>query len=461
MQKINFFTLIFSHLRQKSFTTFLNVLFLAFGVGLVSLVLLVSHQLQENLYKDLRGIKMVIGAKGSPLQLIFCNIYHLQNPTGNIDLVTSEKIINNKRLVKKAIPLALGDNYEGFRIVGTTPQYPAHYKAVLAKGKFWEKPLQTVIGAEVAQKLGLKLGDTFASTHGLAKSQDHAHDHKKYVVSGILLPSQSVMDKLILTSIESIWEVHEHHENETPNQKPVLQKNTETNKETTLQKETNKETESQKNTETNKETALQKETEPQKNTEINKETESQKHTENKAEKQITAWLVLEYANNFSALQLPKVVQAEGNLQFAQPALEVHQVLAFFGLGSAFLQILGGIFVLLAGLSVGLALLNSFRERIYDLAMLRAMGASAWHIAGQVIMEGLILSGLGAIFGILLGHLGIFLLQNLGFGSLKISAFVLILDELYIVFGALLIGLFASLFPAWQAYKVEIFKVINK
>ncbi len=394
---MNFFTLIFSHLRQKAFTTLLNVLFLAFGVGLVVLVMLVSQQLQNNLYNDLQGIKMVIGAKGSPLQLIFCNIYHLQNPTGNIDLELSEKIINNKRLVKKAVPLALGDNYENFRIVGTTHLYPKHYKATLAKGKFWDenKPFEATLGADVAQKLNLKLGDSFVGSHGLAKNNDHQHAENKYVVVGILNVTNSVIDKLIFTNIESIWKSHENH------------------------------------------------------------------TQENTPKQITAWLVLQYANNYSAIQLPRVVQAEGNLQSAQPALEIHQVLEFFGFGSVFLQILGGIFVFLAGLSVGLALLNSFRERIYDLAMLRALGASAWHICGQVIMEGVILSILGAICGIFLGHFGIFLLQNIGFSQLKISAFVFIWEELYIFLGTLFIGLIASVFPAWRAYKVEIFKIINK
>jgi putative ABC transport system permease protein len=394
--KIHFFSLIFSHLRQKSFTTLLNVLFLAFGVGLVIFVMLVSHQLRNNLYNDLQGIKMVIGAKGSPLQLIFCNIYHIQNPTGNINLELSEKIIKNKRLVKKAVPLALGDNYEGFRIVGTTHLYPKHYKATLKKGKFWDenKPFEATIGADIAQKLNLKLGDSFVSSHGLTKNNDHQHAENKYLVVGILNTTNSVIDKLILTNIKSIWKSHENHAQDTT-------------------------------------------------------------------KQITAWLVLEYANNFSAIQLPREVQAEGNLQSAQPALEIHQVLEFFGFGSVFLQILGGIFVFLAGLSVGLALLNSFRERIYDLAMLRALGASAWYICGQVIVEGVILSIFGAIFGIFLGHLGVFLLQNIGFSQLKISVFVFLWEELYILFGTLFIGFFASIFPAWRAYKVEIFGIINK
>jgi putative ABC transport system permease protein len=315
--------------------------------------------------------------------------------------------------VKKAVPLSLGDNYEGFRIVGTTQAYITHYKATFAQGSFWKKPLEAVIGAEVAQKLRLKLGDTFESSHGLAKSDDHHHTEQKFVVVGILSPTQSVIDRLILTSLESIWAVHSSKEKEN----------------------------SAHNTEN--------------------EQDSTKNIKNTEDKQITAWLILEYANNFAALQLPREVQKEGNLQSAQPALEIHQVLEFFGFGSAFLQILGSVFVGLAGLSVGLALLNSFRERIYDLAILRAMGASAWYIAGQVVVEGLVLGVLGVFFGLLLGHLGIFLLQNVGFEHLKISAWVFIWAELYVFVGTLLLAFVASLFPAWQAYRIEIFKVINE
>ncbi len=95
----------------------------------------------------------MVGAKGSPLQLILCNIFHIDFPTGNIRLAEAERIARN-RLVKKAIPLALGDSYQSYRIVGTSQAYAELYKATLARGAWWKKDLEVAIGANVAKLAG-------------------------------------------------------------------------------------------------------------------------------------------------------------------------------------------------------------------------------------------------------------------------------------------------------------------
>src|SRR5690606_301838 len=163
----------------------------------------------ERIDTNARGIDLVVGAKGSPMQLILCNIFHIDFPTGNIKLHEADRIAAN-RLVKQAIPMALGDSYRGYRIVGTTAAYAAHYGGELAQGTWWSAPMEVTIGSAVAQALDLSMNATFHSNHGLS-NDGHAHEAHPFIVKGIMAPTQTVLDNLILTSVESIWHVHDLH----------------------------------------------------------------------------------------------------------------------------------------------------------------------------------------------------------------------------------------------------------
>ena len=117
-----------AYLRARPLSTALNLLLLALGIATITVLLLATAQLEERMGRDARGIDLVAGAKGSPMQVILSSIYHLDVPTGNIPYTQALELAKH-RLVKRAIPLALGDTYKGARIVGTTPDYLAHYGA--------------------------------------------------------------------------------------------------------------------------------------------------------------------------------------------------------------------------------------------------------------------------------------------------------------------------------------------
>ena len=122
-----------SYARRSPLTTLLNVIMLTLGVATIVLLLLLSHQLDESLQRDARGIDLVVGAKGSPLQLILAGVYHLDVPPGNIALDEVEKLRANP-LIAQVITISLGDSYRTFRIVGTEPAFVTHYGAELASG---------------------------------------------------------------------------------------------------------------------------------------------------------------------------------------------------------------------------------------------------------------------------------------------------------------------------------------
>lgn len=194
------------NLRAKPLQTALSLALLAFGVGMVSLMLLTEKQVNDAFERNIKDIDLVLGAKGSPLQLILANVYHIDAPTGNILLSEAQKVVRHP-YIESGIPLAYGDNHEGYRIVGTEHSYAEHYGVEVAQGKLWEAPFEATLGSKVAQALELTLGDTFYSAHGLTDQTD-IHKDKVFTVVGILEPSQSVVDQLILTPMQSIWDVH-------------------------------------------------------------------------------------------------------------------------------------------------------------------------------------------------------------------------------------------------------------
>ena len=197
-----------AYLRAKPLATALNLLLLALGIATIAVLMLATQQVEERMGHDARGIDMVAGAKGSPMQLVLSAVFHLDAPTGNIPLDDAMALARH-RLVKRAIPLALGDSYKGFRIVGTNHDYAAHYGARIAEGSLWAKPMEAVLGAGVARATGLRVGGKFAGAHGLGEGGEE-HEEEPYQVVGVLAPTGTVVDRVVLTSVESVWEVHEH-----------------------------------------------------------------------------------------------------------------------------------------------------------------------------------------------------------------------------------------------------------
>ena len=161
------------YLWSRPLAASLNLLLLSLGLAFITFLLLVSHQINTAFERDVAGIDVVVGAKGSPMQLILAGVFQLDIPTGNIPLAAVKALHLNPQ-VAQVIPISMGDRFGGFRIVGTSHDYVRHYYAELAQGVLWESAMQAVLGAHVAQQSGLHVGDTFTGSHGLAPG-GHAH----------------------------------------------------------------------------------------------------------------------------------------------------------------------------------------------------------------------------------------------------------------------------------------------
>ena len=130
---MNVLSLSWRYLWSRPLATALNLLLLALGLASMAFVLIARDQVDRAFERDLAGIDAVVGAKGSPMQLILAGVFHLDVPPGNIPLAEANQLAQHPQ-VAQLIPLSLGDNLGGFRIVGTTHDYPAHYGARLAQG---------------------------------------------------------------------------------------------------------------------------------------------------------------------------------------------------------------------------------------------------------------------------------------------------------------------------------------
>jgi putative ABC transport system permease protein len=398
---MNLATVSFAYLRARALNTTLNVLLLALGIATITLLLLTTSQLEERMQRDARGIDLVVGAKGSPMQIILSSIYHLDVPTGNISLAQAREIAKH-RMIRKTIPLALGDNYHGFRIVGTNQDYVAHYGARLAQGRLWQAPLEAVLGAEVAAETGLGIDATFLGAHGLSGGKgEHMHEAHPYRVVGVLAATGTVADRIVMTDVSSVWAVH-------ADQHDI------------------------------KDVARIAELMPDE------------------EKEYTA-LLIQYASPLAAAVLPRYINNNSELQAASPAYETARLFSIIGVGVDVLRGFALVLIVAAGLSVFIALYNALSERRYDLAVMRTLGASPAKLMSLMLFEGVLLALIGAALGIALGHA---LTEVLGHAlkaarQVTVTGWAWVNLELWLVVLALGVGVVAAVLPAWRAYRTDI------
>lgn len=406
---MSIFKLSWKYLIDKPLNTGLNVLLLALGLSIITVLLLVEEQFESKMNRDATGIDMVIGAKGSPLQLVLSSVYHVDFPTGNIPLKEAQKVSRN-RLIKNAIPMALGDNYEGYRIVGSNHDYLSLYQAELSAGSAWNKPFEVVLGSKVAKAKGFQVGDTFIGAHGI-EAASHHHDQQPFQVVGVLAPANNVLDQLIVTSVESVWYAHDD------------------------------------------------EIGPEK---LDQEVNKTGFPEADQDRELTTVLIA-YRNPMAAIQLPRMINSRTSLQAASPTFEITRLFELLGIGVTVIKGLALLIIFIAGLGIFIALYNSLKERKYDLAVMRAIGAGKSQLFLLILLEGLILTFLGAIGGLMLGHFFLFFIvitneQGLVSG---LNAVTFIDKEWWIIVYALIVGIVASIIPAWNAYKGDIAGQLSK
>jgi len=417
---MNIFTISYKNLKAKPLSAMLNLVLFATGIFIISFLLLIKNQFESHIEKNIAGINLVVGAKGSPLQLILSSIYQVDYPTGNIKLADAEKLKRNP-LVKQTIPLAMGDNYQGFRIVGTNHDYAALYKGIVDIGGLWKNDFDVTIGAKVAETASLKIGDHFSGIHGFMAEGGDKHDEFKYIVTGIFNETGTVLDQLILTNISSVWQIHSHHHHHHDGDADDDEG------------------------EEHEETAG-----------------SPHHEEMDTTREITSLLVF-YRNPMGAISLPRNINKNTNMQAASPAIEMNRLYSLMGIGIQSVNLIAYVIILISGFSIFISLFNSMKERKYELALMRVMGGGKTKLFTIIILEGILIAVGGFTIGFVFSRAGILFISGYAESNFHYSMGNLFnaKEDLLLLLTSIGVGLLASLLPALKAMRTDISKTLSE
>ncbi len=402
----------------KPLNTVLSVVLLTSSVAIITTLILLEKQFEEKFSSNIENVDLVLGAQGSPLQLILSSVYQVDAPTGNISY-DSAKVWMNHLFVEKAIPLAYGDNYRGYKILGTTTDYLSKYNAKVTDGVLFEKNFEVVVGSEIAQKLSLKVGDEFYGSHGDAQ-EGEVHEDYAYKVVGIASETGKVVDNLIVCTIPTVWQMHhQHEENPAHGEEGHIHEAGE------------------------------------------QEHEEAELTIDEPNMEVTA-VLLKIRNQMAKLTWQRVIPQNTKMQAVSPAFEINRLFGLFGIGVTALQYLAYGIMLISGISIFIALYTSLKEREPEFALLRVNGARRFQLLQIVMIESILLCVVGFVFGSITGRVALSMLSNASEADFKMSfdpyTFLWQKEGVLLVI-TLLVGSIAALIPSIKAYNLNISKTL--
>ena len=403
---MSFLSMAWRYLKFRWLVSVLTITGIALGVALVCAVLALRSESERALSKDAGLYDLVAGGKGSPLQLVLASVYHLDSPPGNLPYAEYEKLQRDSRVLWVA-PVGLGDNYSGYRIVGTEAQFfdlpdrNGERFFQFAQGKVFEGRFDVVLGSQVAASTDLELGSTFFGTHGLVEVPGaEVHRDFPYRVSGILAPTGTAQDRAIFGTLASVWEIHE--------------------------------------TEDRLHSAIQ----------------GSALLEGPQEREATAILIRLKTPGLRLWMADEIRKETDGIA----AVPINEILRFqrsiIGPVQRALLIVAGAVVGVSCLTVLVTLHQAAERRRRDIAILRSLGAIRSEVASLVFAEGLLLTGAGIALGLLLGHGGLALSVGPFRDStgLVLNPWQIPVAELIALGAMALCGAVASLFPAISCYR---------
>lgn len=424
-----------SYLWNRKLTTCLTIASVALAVSLISSVLTLREETRKRFEEEGMLFDIVVGGKGSPLQLVLSAVYFMDKPNENI-LYSDYERLKNEEDVAAAYPISLGDSFQDFRIVGTVPEIFSYawvdpitsqprnpFK--LAEGRVFQRPMEAVLGNTVARQSGLKVGDKFHGVHGFVKIPEGlempdgtgiVHEAFPYQVVGILKPSSTSFDRAVFSDLQSVWDVHPHEEETQPDA-----------------------------------------SEYRGPLRPGAEGDADGAATEAGRREITAVLI-DLESPGMRFQFEEYVNAAYNAMAARPVDQVANLYTqLLSTAKTILLAIGYLVVVISALSILIGLYLSILQRKRDLAIMRALGASSFEILGTVLIEAFWVTLLGIASGWLFGGLvtaviGAYLEQRFG---LFIQAFTFTQEHL-LAFGTVaFVGIIAGIVPAWQAYQTNV------
>ena len=405
-----------TNILSKKLRNFLTIFSILVSVMLIIAVQNLTAQLKNNVIDNAGTYDVLVGANGSSTQLVLSSMFYYDVPIGNINISYYENLQKDSRVVK-VVPIGMGDNYNGYKIIGTSSQFFDEGYSI-KEGRLFEKEGEVVVGSTVAKATGLRIGSTFAGMHGIAGEGGHEHGDFKYTVVGILAQTKTPSDTAIYTDIKSVWTVHglEHDHDEDDHDEEM---------------------------------------------EHEEEHISSGHGEHSSEDLITALLV-----KTTSLANQVVVANELNkntdVQAINPAATLRKLLVTLSAGEVVVTLVAYVSIFLSVIVLFTTMLSASIERRKDISILRALGANRKTVFLTILLETLIIAIIGSLLGFVIAHIAIGIAGNytaVNFG-INISGLSVQTSEIFVLIGAVILSVIAGIIPAIMVYKTDATKYLK-
>lgn len=451
------FQFVKTNILSKKLRNFLAIFSIAISVMLIISIQNVTEQLNSNIVKNASYYDIIVGAPGSETELILSTLFYYDSPRANIDIDYYENLKKDIRL-KSVVPIGMGDNYAGYKMIGTSTNFFEDTKNyTLKEGKiFGDEEGEVVLGSTAAKMTGLKIGDTFHSSHGLIESsanEEHHHENLEYKVVGILEPTRTPNDTVIFTAIENLWHVHgldhAHEEGEDHDHEEGEEHDHEEGHEH-VEGEVHEDEHEEGETHEEKETVS-----------IKSHSTKSDITAGDPSKLITALLIRSKGLS-EQFVVSNELGKDSNIQVLNPTASLRKLMNTLDIGGVIVTIVAYISVVLAAIMLFTTMLSSSLEKMKDISILRALGANRKTVFSIILLEAMVIAIVGAVIGFIIAHLGIMLLGNFTaakFG-LDISGFMLAKGELVAILITIILSLLAGMVPGMMVYKADATKYIK-
>lgn len=472
---MSFLAIVWKSMRQRMLATTLTALSIALGVGLVVLILMLREEVEQSFSQRSVGYEMLVGAKGSPLQLVLNTIYGLGAPVGNIPYEYYERIAED-RMVRLAVPVTVGDNYRGFRVIGTVPSFFSEFtyledqKFEIAQGSVFQNDYEAVVGARAAREAGLKVGDTFTPAHGVsAEEGGEVHEEAKTKVVGIMRETGTPMDRGIYVPLETIWKIHVHEAAETDPRYEGMTKE---------QIEQMKQLEAMEAEAAREEQGAEGDSSAEDHHHAGHDDAAHDDTSHNAGhkheryinahgdvyaadvpeslKTVTA-IYVSLKNRIVFDRFRRAVLDEPVAQAVIPAMEIMNLFEIVGNVNGVLLAIAYVVVLVALAGVLVSIYNTMNERRREIAIMRALGARRRTIFALLVVESTVIAFIGGVAGLLLGHGGMAAAAGMvqEQTGLPVAPFTVHAFEPLVLAAVVLLGAIAGMLPALKGYRTDV------
>lgn len=489
---MSLFSIVLKNLKKRGLSTVLTIFSVLLGVSMIIAISVIQSETEKSFNQTSVGYDLILTAKGSQLQATLNALYHLETSVGIIPYALYEAAKNDPR-IEKAYPLYVGDSYMGFRVVGTSPDFietaepRSGQPFKVASGRNFESPLEAVLGSEVARRTGLKTGDQIEITHGLTEpvpgAEAHVHDNAPVTIVGILEYSGTANDRVVFTDLYTTHALHDPHfhiddHDDHSDHSHADSDHDDHSGHDHADDDHHDHSDREHDDHSDHSHADSDHDDHSDHEAHDQHTTTEDLREHIELKEIDA-ILIKMTNPAAALQLSGMInypapdnplllrnlmrdpffQYKEQIMAVIPAMQIMNLMSIVGNAEVVLRYVAWFVVIVALAGVLIAIYNTMEERKRDLSVMRALGAGRRQIFSIIVLEAIIICGIGSILGILFGHILVYysIPYLTDVAGIVITAFSVDMYQIYLVLGVIASGAIAGAVPAFKAYNTDAVK----